>query len=250
MEGPRRWLGPAGLSLDVVYVPAGDFVMGRDGGERSEAPRHHHRIARAFWIARRALTQGQFRTYTRATGAPFPRIGWLRRGEDLAVTNVTWREASAFCAWAGLALPTEAEWEKAARGTDGRLYPWGGDAAGGPFRSERPPLLGAFSAGALMPFAGAELATQRPPTSPYGALEMVDGVREWCDDPFDGRAYLAYALRADAPPAVGSPIGSARVVRGSAWGERTPVTTRSSRPPDAREDDLGLRPILREQEAS
>lgn len=245
-SGIRRWRGPAGLQLDMVYVPPGEFVMGRADGCASEQPRHRHVITRGFWIARRAISLAQFRVYAQERGVPVPRRGWFRSDEELPVTRVTWHEARAFCAWAGLSLPTEADWEKAARGVDGRLFPWGDDPLlASPRREPVSPPLSLFATGGLSPFMGAELAPCERPGSPYGALDMVDGVFEWCEDLYSARVYWTYAHGDLTAPAT----GTGRVVRGSAWTGRdqpAPVTTRASLAPERRDGDVGFRPILRD----
>ena len=106
-------------SFDWVDVPAGDYVIGRDAGET----RQRLVDVDAFELARTPVTNEQYERFVTETGAAAPPHWPAPR--DHPVTFVDWDEASAFCAWAGGRLPTEAEWEKAARGTDGRTYPWG-----------------------------------------------------------------------------------------------------------------------------
>ena len=109
----------------MVYVPAGEFVMGDDQMPRS-SPRRTVTLD-AFWIYKNDVTVAQYRKFCQATGRQMPQTptwGWK---DDHPVVNVTWDDAKAYCDWAGAALPTEAQWEKAARGTDGRMYPWGNE---------------------------------------------------------------------------------------------------------------------------
>lgn len=184
----------------MAYVPAGEFFMGSDTGPIDERPAHRITVP-AFEIDRLPITNVQFATFLAAIGPtnaageslfdvadPDARIH--RRGdrwvadpgfEDHPVVEVSWAGARDFCAWAGKRLPTEAEWEKAARGTDGRLYPWGNDppdatrarfAAG--WNQTAP--VGSFPSGA----------------SPYDVLDLSGNVWEWVSS-----AYTPYPYRAD-----------------------------------------------------
>jgi formylglycine-generating enzyme required for sulfatase activity len=157
---PRR-------SFDWVEVPAGNYVIGRDPGES----RQRLVDVDAFELTRTPVTNAQYELFVAETGAEMP-PHWQGLGghlDDHPVTFVDWHEASAYCAWAGGRLPTEAEWEKAARGTDGRTYPWGdeedeGRAAVGPgIKHGSTSPVGSHPGGA----------------SPYGLLDMAGNVWEW-----------------------------------------------------------------------
>lgn len=117
----------ADLDHEVVSIPAGSFVVGFAGGRANEAPPHEVRLD-AYTIDRYEVTVAQYVAFVTATG-------WRRPGNwdalppslpgNLPVTHVAWRDAASYCEWAGTRLPTEAEWERAAKGDDARRYPWG-----------------------------------------------------------------------------------------------------------------------------
>src|SRR5207237_130000 len=125
---------------NMVEVAGGSFNMGRDPSNRDipldETPSHEVRIGK-FWIGRYEVTNQQYQEFVKQ-GKYRPPVGWNGAAfpsgaADLPVTNVSWEDATAYCKWlseelgVNFRLPTEAEWEFAARGTDGRIYPWGMD---------------------------------------------------------------------------------------------------------------------------
>ena len=191
---------------EMVSIPAGAFMMGSQTGSPDERPVHSVELP-SFLIDRTPVTKAEFALFLQAVGrvSPLgemyyedddsdagihPRSGlWIVDPglENHPVLEVTWVGARDYCAWANQRLPTEAEWEKAARGTDGRNYPWGNQppdrtrAQFGQGRAETS-TVGLFSEGA----------------SPYGVLDMAGNVWEWVSsayalypyDPFDGRENL------------------------------------------------------------
>jgi formylglycine-generating enzyme required for sulfatase activity len=148
--------------LDWVEVPAGRYPLGRD-------PEDEHDVVHvdAFELARTPVTNAQYARYVETCGVPLP-PHWPAP-DDHPVTFVDRRDAAAFCAWVGGRLPTEAEWEKAARGTDGRRFPWGDEedasraAVGGDLKHGTTSAVGAHPRGA----------------SPYGHEDMAGNVWEW-----------------------------------------------------------------------
>lgn len=113
------WTGPDGGTY--VWAPAGEFLMGSDAGQDDEKPAHRVRITRGFWLGMCEVTNTRYRAFCTATGRPFPEQS--DQGDDHPVCGVTWEDAAAYCQHYGLSLPTEAEWEYAARGAQGSHYP-------------------------------------------------------------------------------------------------------------------------------
>jgi formylglycine-generating enzyme required for sulfatase activity len=154
---------------EMVFVPAGHFLMGEVDIEQNPC---RTVTLDAFWIYKNDVTVAQYRKFCQATGRQMPQPpGWGWK-DDHPVVNVTLENAEAYCRWAGMALPTKAQWEKAARGTDGRRYPWGNEwdpgklcCSVGQHRGSTAPV-GSYPAGA----------------SPYGCMDMAGNVWQWCAD--------------------------------------------------------------------
>lgn len=187
-----------GLTTDMVHVPAGGFLMGstdRDGKIGfevgvDELPQRKVHV-RGFYIDRYEVTEAQFLEFLRATGSKkFPGY-WKEAGradhfpdgyDNHPVSDVDWFDAESYCKWAGKRLPTEAEWEKAARGEDGRLWPWGNE-----FKPDRANLRGtskvwkspAGQESYGIPGWKSPVGSHPEDVSPYGVYDMAGNVREW-----------------------------------------------------------------------
>jgi len=231
----------------MVLVPAGEFTMGSEGKARDE-DRHERPIHKnetdAFYIDRHETTAAQYAAFLNAEGKTQDAAGhaflgrdryaviqkvtgkWRpKKGKDrFPAVNVTWYGAAAYAAWAGKRLPTEAEWEKAARGTDGRKYPWGNE----PDRSRL--RFGQDNVGPV--------ATRPEGASPYGCLDMAGNAWEWTSSCFHAYPYKP----TDGHETADSP--DRRVARGGSWTGEPHIftTTYRFRPfPDFAHRYLGFR---------
>jgi formylglycine-generating enzyme required for sulfatase activity len=262
---------PDGSDMEMVAVPAGDFVMGADDPDAMdwEKPKHTRPMDHSYWIGRNDVTRGQFSALCIATGRAEPEKAYFddKLGGDKhrhPAIMVSWDDAKAYCSWAGLELPTEAEWEKAARGTDGRKYPWGDawDPGKANFLDASCPgdtiMMGDETLDQHMAaFGGRDLVNSDgfPYTSPAGsfpagaspcgALDMAGNVFNWCEDWWD-EAGFPRSGQGDFSPPQG---GAWRVDRGSSWGNPGRLACRTSMrygyPPSARNEHLGFRVLLR-----
>lgn len=191
-----------------VYVPAGVFTMGSDSGDSNEKPVHAV-VLDAFWIDKFEVTNAMYAFCVKAGKCPLPQSPKSStltayfsnpQYDNYPMIYVTWGNANAYCDWAGRRLPTEAEWEKAARGTDGRIYPWGNK----------------FPDKTLLNFNKevgdtTEVGKYPDGASPYGALDMAGNVWEWVQSKYKAYPYNATDGREKLD---GSDV---RVLRGGAW---------------------------------
>jgi len=195
------WVNPADGQV-MVLVPAGEFTIGNEGGPQEEHPTVTLYVP-AFYIGRTEVTVAEFRRFVHDSGCDAG-VGWQERAQNgnWPVTSVTWLQARAYCDWAGLRLPTEAEWEKAARGTDGRKWPWGSEWVAG----------AANVGGAEDGFAEVAPVGSFPTgASPFGCLDLAGNVWEWTASLYRPYPYAQYDGRENyAAP-------GSRVVRGGGW---------------------------------
>ena len=229
----RRTFMPAGT--EMVWVAPTTFEMGAVRGDGSgfgdEQPRHPATLSRGFWIGVTEVTFGHYRRFAEATGAPMPAVpNWA--DDTHPVVEVSWEQAAAYCRWAGGRLPSEAEWECAARGgVAGRRYPGGAeishdeaniDGTGGRDRWPKSAPVGSF------------------PPNDFGLADVVGNASEWVADWYEERYYAV----SPALDPTGPLEGKTRVIRGGNWGSdpgRLRTSYRFSLDPGDAQVTLGFR---------
>ncbi|MEW6401239.1 MAG: SUMF1/EgtB/PvdO family nonheme iron enzyme [Chloroflexota bacterium] len=200
--------GEDGMTL--LYVPAGEFMMGSNSGDSDEQPVHTVYLD-AFWIDQTEVTNTLYALCVLADECdqPASRDSFTRKPyfginefDDYPVINVSWEDAKTYCLWVGRRLPTEAQWEKAARGTDGRTYPWGDESPNASMLNYNGSVGDTAEVGAYPD--GASL---------YGAFDMAGNVWEWVADWYDS----AYYQNSPSSNPLGPDSGLFRVLRGGSW---------------------------------
>jgi formylglycine-generating enzyme required for sulfatase activity len=225
------------LPDDMVFIPAGPFVRGTDIGGFDEKPQKSIYLD-AFSIDRYEITNAQYQLFVAAThhrhaGPPsrYAKNMARMRGLNQPVVYVSWDDADAFCRWKSKRLPTEAEWEKAMRGTDGRLWPWG----------NAPDLTAANWARVNDGFdVTAPVGSFTRDVSPFGVMDGAGNVLEWVADWYAEDAYRD----PQGKNPVGPEHGTYKVLRGGGYtstGRDVRITSRSRMVPDFRDETIGFR---------
>lgn len=226
--------------MTLLYVPAGEFTMGAASSDTQaaldETPQHTVYLD-AYWIDQTEVTNAMYAKCVAAGKCEMSRVDSRTHSnyysnaafDNYPAINVSWADATTYCQWAGHRLPTEAEWEKAARGNDGRIYPWGNetpDASRLNFNNNIGDTteVGKYSSGA----------------SPYGALDMAGNVWEWVQDFYSDNYYSSSPARNPE----NTTIGSLRLARGGSWYREASdvrVSKRGSLDPSYFVDNVGFR---------
>jgi formylglycine-generating enzyme required for sulfatase activity len=234
----KREAAVQGDEAPMAVIPAGEFWMGVDGmiGLEDEKPRHKVWLD-AYSMDLYEVTVARYARFLAATNREPPAY-WetVKLGEhgDRPVIGVNWDDAGAYCHWAGKRLPTEAEWEKAARGTDERQYPWG---------NQKPmPDLANYALGARFSYSQVlmPVGTYDKAKSPYGLFDMGGNVWEWTQDWYDG----AYYGKSPEKNPTGPEQGQFKVLRGGSWSDMAKYMLTYGRfklPPSTRNSYTGFR---------
>lgn len=200
---------PSPPEEDMILIPAGKFIMGAEGGRIDQRPAHEVYLS-AYYIDKHEVTNAEYREFCRATGHE-PAAFWANakmsmfNDPDKPVVGVSWYDAAAYAAWAGKRLPTEAEWERAAVGREGRKFPWGGawDASRCNSRMDDPFT---YTAPVMSLPTGA---------TPEGVYDLAGNVWEWCADWYSATYYQISPRRNPKGPQ----SGTVKVLRGGSWNE-------------------------------
>jgi formylglycine-generating enzyme required for sulfatase activity len=195
---------------EMILIPAGDFLMGSTDADKqaqnNEKPQRKVYLD-AYYMYKTEVTVAQYRKFCTATNRTMPPEPDWKWQDIHPIVNVSWNDAKAYADWAGVVLPTEAQWEKAARGGDGRIYPWGNEwdetkcaywSNSGKGKTTRGThTVGSFPTGA----------------SPYGVMDMSGNVWEWCADWYRADYYKNASVKNPTGPLT----GDNRVLRGGSW---------------------------------
>ena len=207
----------------MVWVPPGDFRMGAIGIPLDEQPIHRVYLD-GYWIDETEVTVSEYRLCVEAGSCTTPFTGgfcnWNTARQAHPVNCVDWFEATAYCEWVGKRLPTEAEWEKAARGTDARTYSWGEQAPTCDYAVMDEGGGGGCGTGTTAPVGSKPMGA-----SPYGVLDLTGSVYEWTSDWYGS----TYYSESPASNPTGPPSGLDRTLRGGSWFNSAPFLRASKR---------------------
>jgi len=220
LEEARQYGAP------MAWIPDGAFMMGTRDASPKATPGHRVYLY-AFYMDIYEVTTARYSKFLQAFGAAEPGFVPMFWDEiqfpydgDRPVIGVSWTAAETYCRWAKKRLPTEAEWEKAARGTDDRRYPWGNDAPTSKLANYDQPFSGQRFSDSLKPVDSYE-----PGQSPYGVYGMAGSVSEWVADWYDERYYATSPNSNPKGPA----SGAQKVIRGGSFADSAGALKSSSR---------------------
>ncbi len=222
---------------ELIYIPAGKFLMGDD--DQSDNPRQTVELT-DYTIYKNVVTVEQYAAYCKEEGKDMPsppdfNPKWSKR--DHPIVNVNWHESRAYAQWAGGDLPSEAQWERAARGTDGRKYPWEGEWDASKLWCSKKDWGD----------SGGTTAVGRYGVSPEGCTDMAGNVWQWCLDGYNAGYWNSASSQVVNP--VNVTVKDVRVLRGGSWYSDTPdyfrCACRLRLTPDSGDYGGGFRVVLR-----
>lgn len=236
---PLAWAQPT-PPAGMVYIPEGYFQMGTSSGKEDQKPMHFVYTS-AYFIDKYEVSNAEYMEFVLATGHEKPKL-WENENfnqSDHPVVGVSWHDAMAYAKWKGRRLPTEAEWEKAARGNDSRLFPWGDK----------------WNQGFVLFFVNtfgeednyrytAPVTYYQSGASPFGVFNMAGNVWEWCQDWYAKDYYLTSPERNPEGP---SAPGRFKVLRGGSWAndiDGVQVINRIRNLPNIKNEIYGFRTAL------
>jgi formylglycine-generating enzyme required for sulfatase activity len=212
--------------VPMVTIPAGEFLMGNPEGKGRDDERPQRSVyLDEFAIDQVEVTNERYMAFVKSIGHRTPpnpygtgTLQSIKGIEQLPVVQTTWYDAKAYCSWAKKRLPTEAEWEKAARGTDGRLYPWGNELPSAKLANFDREWEDEHTLHAVGSLPDGD--------SPYGVKDMAGNVREWVSDWYDAEYYQHAPNRNPQGP---DKKGVVRSIRGGSWHSPASDITTSAR---------------------
>ena len=236
-SAPESVPGEEPIPDEMVTIPAGPFIRGTEGGGFDEQPQRTIFLDR-FSIDRYEVTNHQYQQFVLATGhrkpglpARYAKSGGKMKGTNQPVVYVSWDDAAEYCRWRGKRLPSEAEWEKAMRGSDGRLWPWG---------NQEQPHGANWARVQDGHEVSARVGTFSTDKSPYGVMDGAGNVIEWVSDWYNETYYKDSPEQNPPSPE----YGTYRVLRGGSYtttGGDIRITSRSKMMPDFRDETIGFR---------
>ena len=220
---------------EMILIPAGEFLMGSNDGKNDEKPQRKVYLDH-YYIYKYPVIVAQYRKFCAATKHAMPSTPFWGWKESHPIVNVSWEDAEAYCKWAGGHLPTEAQWEKAARGTDGRKYSWGSTWDSSRLQCSSKSYGDAGSTAPVGNFPAGQ--------SPYCVLDMAGNIWQWCADWYE----VDYYKGATAHNPTGPASGKFRVLRGGSWHINAPdffrATFRNGSNPASRFYIYGFRVVV------
>ncbi len=199
---------------EMILIPSGEFLMGSTDNEYDEKPQHKVYLD-SYYIYKYEVTVAQYRKFCIAKGMEMPTEPDWKWQDNHPIVNVSWYDAKQYAIWAGVTIPTEAQWEKAARGIDGKIYPWRNTYDANNLQCSK---IEKSDAKQTVPVGSYPIGA-----SSYGVMDMSGNAIEWCSDWYDDEYYKTSPMMNPTGPA----SGSTKVIRGGSWNYFSPNSFRT-----------------------